>query len=282
MFPEIDPRAIAAQLDLDLAMRAYRAQFGNIAGVEFVIVADLEEERLRALVERYLASLPGTPGASARSANHAAGAREPSSVPALAARRASAGSDRGIRRVRMAHRPGTESQVVLHFNGSAFPSVQARLELEALEAYLRLRLREVLREQLGGIYDVDVSSGWNGDASWQEIRFDCKPGDVEKLRRATLDVIAGIDRPGVSDADLEVLRAQHAAQFPRAFHEDGFWLAELARTYREDADPRRILELPKLSAHITRDALRVAARRSLPLDHYVDAMWSPGDPVDAR
>jgi hypothetical protein len=104
---------------------------------------------------------------------------------------------------------------------------------------------------------------------------------VEKLQRATLEVIASIAGPGIPDADLERLRAQHAAQFPRAFHEDRFWLEELVHASREGTSPRQILELPKLSTHITRGALRQAARRSLPLDDYVDAVWSPGGSADA-
>src|SRR6185436_13908298 len=100
--------------------------------------------------------------------------------------------------VRMANRPGTESLVILRFTGSALPSARERAEVEGLTAYLRLSLREVLRQQLGAVYDVEVNSGWSGDASWHEIRFDCKPEDVERLQRAILDVIAGIDRPGVS------------------------------------------------------------------------------------
>lgn len=280
MFPEMDRRAIAEQLKLDAALEAYRAQFGDVSGVELVIVADLPEDRVRALVERYLANLPGASVSVAERAASKSKINGPrrGSAPEPAAPRASAGFDGGIHRVRMANRASAESQVVMRFRGTALPSAPARVELEALEAYLRLRLREVLREQLGAIYDVDVESGWSGDAPWHEIRFDCKPADVEKLQRATRDVIAGIERPGISDAHLDVLRAEYASRFPRAFHEDSFWLEELVHAYREDAPPRRILDLPKLSSHITREALRLAARRHLPLDSYVDAVWSPGDP----
>lgn len=117
----------------------------------------------------------------------------------------------------MANRPGRAEPGRHEFRGTALPPAQARIALEALEAYLRLRLRDVLRERLGATYDVDVESGWSGDVPWHEIRFDCKPEDVEKLQRATRDVLAGIDRPGISDAHLNMLRAQYAARFPRAF-----------------------------------------------------------------
>lgn len=274
MFPELEPRSLAKKLDLDAVMQAYQAQFGDVSGVQFVIVADLDAERLRPLVERYLASLPGSPVStgSARS-------RPSQRTHAL---RGAATSRGGVQRVRVPSRPGEESQVVLRFSGTTVPSPEARIEHKALEAYLRLRLREVLREQLGGIYDVELTSGWSGSSHWHEVRFDCKPADVEKLRRATLDIITGIEQPGISDAELQALRAQHAAQFPRAFHEDEFWLDELVHAYAEGAPPRRILALPKLSAHITREALRRAARRALPVDRYVDAVWSPQSPPSSR
>jgi zinc protease len=277
MFPELDARAIAEQLNLDQALAAYRTQFADLSGVEFVLVADLEEDRVRSLVERYLASLPGMPGAS----DEPIGRRQRSNAQEPAARRESTTPAGGIRRVRLPNRPGAESQVVMRFSGTAPPSAAARVELEALEAYLRLRLREVLRERLGAIYDAEVSSGWDANASWSEIRFDCQPADAEKLQRATLEIIAAVGRAGIPDTELDALRAQHAAQFPRAFHEDRFWLEELVHASRERVSARRILELPNLSAHITRDALRLAARRHLRLDHYVDAVWSPGGPADA-
>lgn len=273
MFPEAEPRLIADHLNLDAALQAYHEQFADVAGVEFVIVADLEEAPVRGLVERYLASLPGSSNASK---GPAGGPRKRDEVQREAT------SPDGVRRVRLSNRPGTESQVVMRFGGTVAHSPEARVELEALTAYLRLRLRHVLRDRLGAIYDVDVSSGWNESDTWLELRFDCKPSDVERLRRATLEVIAGIEQPGISDADLEVLQAQHTAQFPRAFYEDRFWLEELTLARREGAPARRILELPQLSARITREALRLAARSNLPRDSYVDAVWSPESPPGIR
>jgi zinc protease len=271
MFPEVDPRIVAEQLNLDAALKAYRERFASFAGVEFLIVADLEEDLMRGLVERYLASLPGSPIPSEAPLS--------TSRPRAAARAVAAPSRGGIHRVRLENRPGAESQVVLRFTGTAAPSPEARVDLEALKAYLRLRLRDVLRGELGAIYDADITSGWSGNDPWLEIRFDCKPGDVEKLRRVSLDIIAGIDRPGISDADLDALRAQYSAQFSRAFQDEGFWLEELSHAYREGAPAQRILELPKLSARFTREGLRRAARHGLPLDRYVDAVWSPAVPA---
>lgn len=272
MFPALEPRVGAEQLDLDAALKAHQDRYGDVSGVQFVIVADVEEDRVRGLVEQYLASLPGGPSAP--------GSPGSSQQTPSASRPESARS--GVQRVRVPNRPGAESQVVLRFGGPAVPSPEARIEVEALEGYLRLRLREVLQQQLGAIYDVEVTSGWSGNHTWHQILFECRPADVERLQRATLEVIAGIEQPGISEADLEALRAEHAAQFPRAFHEDGFWLEELAHAYGEDAPPRRILELPNLSAHITREALRLSARRSLRLDSYVDAVWTPASLTEAR
>jgi zinc protease len=270
MFPEVAPPVIADHLDLDAALRAYHEQFASVSGLELLIVADLEEDRVRALVEQYLASLPVSSSASSTSNAASDGPRRGTVQPAGVKRLD------GVRRVRLSNRPGAESQVVMRFGGTATPSPEGRVELEALKAHLRLRLREVLREQLGAIYDADITSGWSHAAPWLELRFDCKPSDVEKLQRATLDVIAAMDRPGISEAGVAALRAQHEAQFPRAFFEERFWLEELTLARREGAPPRRILELPKLSSHLTRESMRAAARRHLPLGSYLDAVWSPG------
>jgi hypothetical protein len=72
------------------------------------------------------------------------------------------GSEREVSRVRRGGRPGKNSRVVLRFEGEAAPSFEARVDFQALDIYLGTRLREVLREQLGGIYDVELSSDWTG------------------------------------------------------------------------------------------------------------------------
>lgn len=250
----------ATGASLEGALRSYRDRFANAARLQIVLVADVEHDRARSLVERYLASLPGSGQSPA-----------PARTTAVAAQAAA----REIRRVRRSDRPSSESLVVLRFAGAATPSPEARVELHALQTQLQRRLRQRLREQLRAVYDVTVSAGWAEAGSWQEIRFDCAPERVALLEAAVLDVVGELREGRVSDADLKSLVEWYSAPFPGAFQADSFWHAELTHAVREQADPQRILRLPALVSRISAPHLQQAARRHLPLDNYVVGEWSP-------
>lgn len=271
-YPEVDAAAIAPKLDLDLALQAYRARFGDLAGATLVMVADLEPEAARVLVERYIASLPGT-------AQDRTVARKDAVTEPVRGARSNAG--RGVKRVRVPGRPGAQSRVVLEFSGTVPQSPEGRMAFAALNVHLHQRLRAVLREEIGGIYDVDLSSRWNGERSSLQIRFDCKPEDVDELKRTTLAEVRRIQQPGLSPADLQVLRESYAARFPAAFTNDAFWLEQLAHAQTEGTDPRRILELPKLASQLDRAMIAGYAKRFMPLDHYQDAVWSAANTAEA-
>jgi zinc protease len=260
LFPEIDAAAIAARLDLDRALEAYRARFGNMAGTRVVIVADLAVDAGRALVERYIASLPGD----------AAGPRSAAAPSEERAR-----TRRGVARAVVPGRPGEQSRVVLKFDSTARPSPEARMLFRALDVHLREGLRKALREELGGVYDVDLVSHWSGEHFSREVRFDCKPEQVDELVRAARSVIARIVQPGLSSAELDSLRQDYDARFPAAFADDGFWFEELIYAQKEQADARRILELPKLGSRLDRSSMSRAARQFLPLDRYRQVVWAP-------
>jgi hypothetical protein len=53
-----------------------------------------------------------------------------------------------------------------------------------------------------------------------------------------------------------------------------FWADELEQAFLYGADPRDILALPKLGSRISVDQLASAARRYLPQDQYLDAVWA--------
>jgi zinc protease len=248
------PAAVAA-LDLDGALSFYRDRFGNVGDFTFVIVADVAEDELKPLVERYLASLPGTP-------------RQDRVAGPSDQRRA------GITRVRLAGRPDTQSRVLIEFQNNADLSADARIDIEALAAYLRLVLRDVLREKLGRVYSVVLDTDWNSSGCSLRVSFDCQPEDVSQLQAATLDILSELRQGLLADGALEATKAQLTAHFDRAANSNAFWADELEQSFLYGTNPRDILTLPSLGARITAAQLASAARRYLPLDQYLDAVWA--------
>jgi zinc protease len=255
--PRVTTTGVAA-LELDEVLRFYRERLGDVGGFTFVIVGRTNEATLRPLVERFLASLPGSPRAERQPARN--DQRRP-----------------GLTRVRLPGRPALNSSVVLEFHGPFQHSARTRLELTALALQLQADLETVLKEQRNAVYSVSVSKEWSASAYTLRASFDSLPADVDGLRKATWEVIGKLSRGQISDVTLESLRARLQEGFVRERSSGEFWSQELADAYAYGMPPRDIVAVPELSASLTQNSLAAAARRYLRRDQYLDALWSAAE-----
>jgi zinc protease len=128
------------QVSLDRVMEIYRARFANAADFTFVIAGSAQAETLAPLVAKYLGALPSRPGSH------------------------ETWRDLGVRPVagvqRFEVKKGVEpkSEVNLTFTGSERWTREEDHLLESLIEALGIRLREVLREGMSGVYNVGVSA----------------------------------------------------------------------------------------------------------------------------
>jgi zinc protease len=260
-----DPRRAAPtlanvdEIDLDRALGFYKGRFGDASDMTFVFVGAVDTQGFRPLVERYLASLPG------------AGRKEKPRDLGLHRKK-------GIIRVRVREGLEDKASVVLLYHGETPWSENAHTDLVSLQSYLSIRLREVLREQMGGVYTPAVSSEFERvpyDAYTLTIGFQCKVADIEKLERATQEVIAEVKAKGANGTYLTKLISQRTRDLEESYRDNDFWLSRLATQYKMGEDPRSILALHDLTRRVTGDNLRLAARHFLRDDQYVDARLMP-------
>src|SRR5690606_36204643 len=154
----------------------------------------------------------------------------------------------------------------------------AHTDLVSLQSYLSIRLREVLREELGAVYTPHVGSQFDRvphDAWLLSISLTCKPEDLPKVERATAQVIAELKKSGPDPAYLEKMQSQRTRSLEEEYRTNGFWLGRLASKYVRGEDPKTILDLHDLTARITKENLVKAAKTSLRDDQYLDARLLP-------
>ncbi len=245
-------------LSLDEILRFYRDRFGNVSDFTFIIVGDLEQQQLQPLVERYLASLPGSPRA-----DRIAPSRE--QLPPA------------VHRVRLAGRASQDSHVRLEFRGAATPHARERVELEALRLHLESALLRELRQQRGAIYAPQVTASWSASGYELSIGFDCPPQNVDVLQQATWTSIERLRREPLAASAIAELQSALATLYANATSSSSqFWADQLEEAHLFEVPPQDILALPELSAKLTAEGLLQAARRYLRNDDHVDAVWSPG------
>jgi zinc protease len=259
--PRTKPVTVATvdSLDLDASLRFYRDRFADASDFTFVIVGNFAVDSIRPLVLTWLGGLPAT---RRKETWRDTGMRTPAGVVA-----------RDVRR-------GTEpkARTVIVFNGPFAWTRENRYALASLAEVLRMRFRDVLREELGGTYDVSVSQSSERDPQPEyqfAIDFGSAPERVDTLRAAVFRELEKIKRDGPTAEEIEKVREMQRRGEETEIRQNGFWLNALAAAARYDHDPRLILRRPELRAKLSPMMVRDIARKYLNESRYVQVRLLP-------
>ena len=251
--------ATVDSLDLGASLRFYRDRFADASDFTFVIVGNFTVDSIRPLVLTWLGGLPAT---RRKETWQDIGMRTPTGVVA-----------RDVRR-------GTEpkARTVIVFNGPFEWTRENRYAMASLAEVLRMRLRDVLREELGGTYDVSVSQSSERDPQQEyqfTIDFGSAPDRADTLRAAVFRELDRIKRDGPTAEDVEKVREMQRRADETELKQNGFWLNALAAAARYDHDPRLILRRSELRAKLSPTMLRDIARKYLNESRYVQVRLLP-------
>jgi zinc protease len=148
---------------------------------------------------------------------------------------------------------------------------------------LRSRLRDLLREDLGGTYGASVLysdkaplRGYGTTA----VSFGSSPESVEKLKEAALAEVARLQREGPSADDVQKAREIERRELETALKQNPYWLGSLQTVYMLGWDPASIARRPQRIALITRDSLRAAFVRDFPFDRHTEVSLFPEKPPE--
>ncbi|HET7039229.1 MAG TPA: insulinase family protein, partial [Gemmatimonadales bacterium] len=258
----LSPERIRA-VDPTEALAFYRERFADAGDFTFFFVGNLDLATLRPLVETWLGSLPST---GRRETWRDVGIRPP----------------RGV--VKKVVRKGLEpkARIQLVFTGPFESNPETRYVLSSLGDALRIRLREVLREDLGGVYGVGVgaSSSIIPDTSYSiSVGFGADPGRLDELLDSTIATIRAFQEAG--PADSIVLKVQETQRRSREtnLRLNSYWMGQLTFTHRYGLDPRTILDVESRIAGLTGQRLQDAARRYIRFDNYIQVTLLPESTV---
>ena len=248
-----------AKVDLDSALAFYKDRFGDASDFVFVFTGNVDVAKLRPLVERYLASLPGSRGVEPYKD---VGVKPPRGVVEKTVKR-------GVE-------PKAAVQIVFH--GDQPWSVQAERDVNALAGVLEMRLREILREDMGGVYGVGTY-GWITRAPKQRrafvVRFGCAPENVKALKQAVFTEIARLQKDGVDASYLDKVKETRRRSHEIDLRRNQYWLDELGEAAQFGDDPRAALDFEAALASITSDRVRDSARTYLDRKRHVSVVMLP-------
>lgn len=227
--------------NIDKAFDFYKARFADASGFTFTLVGSFETEKIKPLLEKYLGGLPAA-GRKETYKNlgiHAPAGQLTKSVY------------KGI---------GDKSNVQLVFSGDFDYNDDSKLQLDALEEIMNIKLTERLREKEGGVYTPGVRAGYSKIPMGRysiTVYFTCAPANVDKLIAATMDEIAKIKQNGAEATDIAKYQAEEKRSTEVQMRENSFWAGTLIRASQNQENPDKVLEhtadLSKITVQSTKE-----------------------------
>ena len=250
------------ELDLDVAFDFYADRFADAGDFTFYFVGALEMDAMRPLVEQYLGGLPVT---GRQEAWRDLGIDPPSGVVEKVVRK-------GVE-------PQSRTRII--FAGDAEYSVEENMVVSSMADVLEIRLREILREDLGGTYGVGVSGRISRQPDQEysvNISFGSAPDRAAELADAVFEEIERMKTEGPDAETIAKVRETQRRQKESNLQENGYWLS-LIRQY--DRAGRDLLQIPSydLIESWSAEQLQAAAARYLRMDQYAKFVLQPEEIV---
>jgi zinc protease len=233
------------EIELNRAFEIYEERFADAGDFTFFFVGNFENEKIKPLVEIYLGSLPNIPGEETW---NDLGIGPPGGI-------VKKNIYKGLEQV---------SQVYLAFTGTYSWSLDNNYAYGALVSSLNIKLREVIREELGGTYGVRVSgskSKYPRERYNLGISFGCKPERADSLIEVVFQVIDSVQKYGVPEEIIQKVRESQRRNYETSMKENGFWLRSLYDVYYYRYDPSWILVYPEKISSLTPEMVKVAAMK---------------------
>jgi len=246
------------ELDLDRSRAVYEDRFADFGDFTFIFTGAFDRQELRDLSAAYLAALP------------AAGRAE---------RWRDVGVDPPPGVVEETVRRGVEplSTTYLVFAGDMEWSRTEALTLTVLGEMLQMRLRESIREDLGGTYSygaIGRSQALPDHEYDVRIAFDSDPARADELLAAVLTEVAWLQAGGEQrylDTVKELLRSDREERE----RTNRFWLDQV-RGVVETGEPFAVIGgFEQRLDSVTLEQVAAAARRYLLPDRYVRLVLLP-------
>jgi zinc protease len=252
--PRARPFSVAMidEMDLDKSFTFYRDRFADASDFTFVFVGNFDIDSLRPLVQTYLGGLPSI-------------------------RRMETWRDVGIENptgvihkiVRKGVEPKSETQII--FTGAFDYTAENRHLVRSLASALQTRLRDRLREDLGGTYSVSVSGGYEKfphPVFTMRIMFGSAPERVDELTAVVFEEIENFKTQNLTEDELNKVREYQRRTRETSLKENRYWVGQLALADQYGTDPNGLISYQLIDS-LTADMIRTAAELYFPMDNYV-------------
>ncbi|MFT5265221.1 MAG: zinc protease [Polaribacter sp.] len=253
-------------IDLEKMYNFYKDRFADASDFTFTFVGNFEVDTIKSMLATYLGNLPSNRRVDKWKdigANYKDGKIEDT-------------FNRG---------EAPKSQINMMFHGDFEYTPQNKYDFESLIQVLRIKMRESMREELGGVYGVRVRGNTSKYPSSKysiTISFNADPPMVDKLIEAAMKDIENARLNGAADKDLTKVKETQRQGRIKDLKVNRFWSRTLQSVYKNDGDPSTISmeEMEKYIKGLDSDAIKNAAGSYFDDENFIKVIMMPESPSE--
>ena len=249
------------KIKMDDIQMIYKDRFKDVSDMHFFFVGNFNIDSLKLLTSRYLAALPG---GGRKEMWKDVGERFPVGKVDSVFYRGEA--------------PKSLVQLIYHGNDHFNPDTSYLMQ--SLLDLARIKLREELREDKGGVYGVNVGGSQTKFPIEQysvRISFNADPPMTDSLIASTKAVIESIKK-GIEDSDIvKVTEAQRQGRI-KDLQQNQFWMSAFINSWMNELDMNQMTQLATLEkriAGLNKEALQKAARKYFRDEELISVVMFP-------
>jgi zinc protease len=246
-------------MDINKSLNFYKDRFADASGFTFVFVGNFDTVKIRPLIETYLGGLP--------SLNRGETWKDLKILP-----------PKGIVEKKVIKGVEPKSLVNITFSGDYDWNIQNNYNFHSMIEVLKIKLREILREDKSGTYGVSVK-GAAIKCPEQiyniTISFGCAPENVDDLVKTTFLELDSLKNYKVTDNYLTKVKETQIREFEVNTKENNFWLSNLQFYYFYNLDLSLLMKYPERVDKLNSDAVQKAAQKYFDEKNYVKVVLYP-------
>ncbi|MEL6925404.1 MAG: insulinase family protein, partial [Bacteroidota bacterium] len=250
------------KIDLDRAYEIYKERFADASDFTFIFVGNIDVEKMKEMTAKYLGNLPSTNRQEKW-------------------KNINADFPKGVIVKELIRGKAPKSLIEIDFHGDFdYSDEQGRYNFYSLMDLMRIKMRESMREDKGGVYGVRVSgraSQYPEEKYTITISFNSEPDKAEELIQTAMQDIKNAKEKGAEEKDLTKVKETQKQSRIKDLKENRFWLGQLSTTYQNGLDPSRIglEELEKLMKGLDSEAIKSAANQYFDTENMIKIVMNP-------
>ncbi len=252
--------AMVEEISLDQMEKIYRDRIEDAGDFTFFIVGNIEEAKVKPLVEKYIGSLTDLPRTEKWKDNNILGPKGKTVLEIPIPMQVN------------------KATVVVYYKKIDSYNPRTNLMLDILSGVLRLRYTEEIREKEGGTYGVSVMESnvhYPKEEKSLEMMFDADPERSAHLKSILYSEIDKIVANGPTAEDLDKVVKNLMKDREQAKLHNSYWMNTLADYYQNKINPDAPENFEKILGGVTREEVKKFAAGFFKTADLVDVVFSP-------